>query len=201
MAKPVVILFAKAPRLGQVKRRLAAGIGDVAALRFYRNQLAGMVRMLRGLRGFDACIAISPDRARFLPAPGLPVLNQGSGGLGARMARAFRRFPRRPAILIGSDIPGLKATHLRAARRALQHHDAAFGPAFDGGYYLVAMGRNRPSKPFAGTRWSGPETLADTLVNFRHHRLALLPVLQDVDTAADLDALNNTALRRAPKHR
>ncbi len=46
MARPVVILFARTPRLGLVKRRLASDIGDVAALRFYRNQLTRMIREL-----------------------------------------------------------------------------------------------------------------------------------------------------------
>src|SRR5947209_1270059 len=34
-----LIVFARAPRLGTVKRRLARGIGAMAALRFYRGQL------------------------------------------------------------------------------------------------------------------------------------------------------------------
>jgi rSAM/selenodomain-associated transferase 1 len=184
MTEPLVILFARAPRLGGVKRRLAAGIGDVAALRFHRVQVA---RMLREMRGFAAVLAITPDRARFAPAPRIPVIGQGQGDLGARMTRAFARYRRRPVILVGADIPDLDARILRTAVRALRGHDAVFGPAADGGYYLVGMTARRPSAPFAGVRWSTEYALADTLANFwRRHRAAFLPVLADVDTPENL---------------
>jgi rSAM/selenodomain-associated transferase 1 len=184
MAEPLVILFARAPRLGRVKRRLAAGIGDVAALRFYRKQLARMLREMRGLAGV---LAVTPDRARFRPAPRVPVIGQGHGDLGLRMARAFARYKLRPVILVGADIPDLDARILRAAIRALRGHDAVFGPAADGGYYLVGMTARRPSAPFAGVRWSSAHALADTLANFQcRHRIAFLPVLTDVDTPENL---------------
>jgi rSAM/selenodomain-associated transferase 1 len=183
MAEPIVILFARAPRLGTVKRRLAAGIGQVRALCFYRNALA---RTIRELRGFDARIAITPDRAKFRRHPSLPLINQGHGDLGARMTNAFRRFPRRQVILIGADIPNLCARDLRQATTLLRHHDAVFGPAADGGYYLVAMGRRRPTAPFANVRWSTAHALADTQQNFRHLRIAKLRTLADIDTAENL---------------
>jgi rSAM/selenodomain-associated transferase 1 len=184
MVEPLVILFARAPRLGCVKRRLAAGIGDVAALRFHRTQLA---RMLRELRPFHAILAITPDRGRFRPAPGIPIIGQGDGDLGARMARAFAAFPRRPVILVGADIPGLDTGILRAAIQRLRAHDAVFGPAADGGYYLVAMSTKRPSTPFANVRWSTEHALADTLKNHpRRHRVAFLPTLADVDSPENL---------------
>jgi len=196
MARPVVILFARAPRLGQVKRRLAAGIGNVPALRFYRNALGRMLRELRRLRGFEVVLAITPDRAAIRPAPPFAVIGQGKGCLDIRMSRAFRRYPRRLVLLIGADIPDLDNAILRAGAKALRAHDAVFGPAADGGYYLVGMGARRPALPFSAVRWSSPHALADTLKNFAHRRVARLRVLQDVDTKADLDAMGNSTLRR-----
>jgi rSAM/selenodomain-associated transferase 1 len=196
MARPVVILFARAPRLGGVKRRLAAGIGDVPALRFYRNALGRILRHLRGLRGFEIVLAITPDRAAVRPAPRFAVIGQGEGDLDIRMTRAFRRYPRRHVLLIGADIPDLDGAVLRAGAKALRGHDAVFGPAEDGGYYLVGMGARRPARPFATVRWSGPHALADTLKNFRGRRVAYLPVLQDVDNKVDLDRVQNSTLRR-----
>jgi rSAM/selenodomain-associated transferase 1 len=201
MARPVVILFARAPRLGQVKRRLAAGIGAVPALRFYRNALARMLRQLRGLSGFEIVLSITPDRAKFRPLPGIPVVNQGAGDLGVRMDRALRRFPRRRVLLIGADIPGLDASILREATQTLKHCNAVFGPAADGGYYLVGMASRRPALPFSGVRWSSTHALADTLANFRGFRVAHMAMLQDVDTKADLARVQKTALRRGSKAR
>jgi rSAM/selenodomain-associated transferase 1 len=197
MTKPAIILFARAPRLGQVKRRLAAGIGDVPALRFYRNQLARMLRELRSLKNFDITIAITPRHAKLRRPKNFRVTPQSHGNLGTRMQTAFNQYRRRPAILIGTDIPGLKARHIRAAARALKSHHAAFGPAADGGYYLIAMGINRPSTPFANIRWSSPFALADTLQNFSARRLARLETLHDVDTKDDLSC----ALQPTPQCR
>jgi glycosyltransferase A (GT-A) superfamily protein (DUF2064 family) len=76
---------------------------------------------------------------------------------------------------------------LRAAIRLLRAHDAVFGPAADGGYYLIAMSSRRPSAPFANVRWSTEHALADTLKNHRRpHRVAFLPTLADVDSPENL---------------
>ncbi len=109
-------------------------------------------------------------------------------------------FRRRQVILIGADIPDLNAAIIRHAARALKSHDAAFGPAADGGYYLVAMGAKRPATPFANVRWSSPHALADTLMNFRHHSVTALETLHDVDTGNDLKATSISSLRRTPKY-
>jgi rSAM/selenodomain-associated transferase 1 len=181
-----LILFARAPRLGRVKRRLAAGIGPVAALRFHRGQLGRLLRMMRGERRWRTVLAVTPDRA-FLRAP-FAQYPQGRGDLGQRMQRALARSRR--AVLVGCDIPGVGREDIAAAFRALGRADAVFGPAEDGGYWLVGFGPRRPEQPFAGVRWSCAETLADTVRNCAGYRVALLRRLRDVDTAEDLRALS-----------
>jgi hypothetical protein len=91
--------------------------------------------------------------------------------------------------LIGCDIPDAGPADVRAAFRALGSAQAAFGPAEDGGYWLVAMAPRRPARPFAAVRWSSEHALADTLANFVGRRVAMLRTLHDVDTAADLRRL------------
>jgi glycosyltransferase A (GT-A) superfamily protein (DUF2064 family) len=110
------------------------------------------------------------------------------------MHRALSRHRR--AVLVGSDIPGLGAEDIAAAFRALGRAEAVFGPAEDGGYWLVGLGPRRPARPFAGVRWSTEHALADTLANFRGRRVVLLRRLRDVDTAADLAALRRPDARR-----
>ena len=192
MQGDVVIVFARAPRLGAVKRRLARGIGAMAALRFYRGQLAATLAAARDPR-WRLELAITPDHGRARWPRGVARVNQGRGGLGARMARALGRHRR--AVLVGSDIPGLARDDLAAAFRALGRADAVFGPAEDGGYWLVGMAPRRPARPFADVRWSSPHTLGDTLANFAGRRVALLRTLRDVDTAEDLAAARAAAIR------
>ena len=103
------------------------------------------------------------------------------------MARLLRTVPG-PVLLIGSDIPAIDRPILARAFRALQGNDLVFGPATDGGFWLVGArtGARFPRRGFHGVRWSHPGTLADTLQRLGRHRIALTAALSDVDTAADL---------------
>jgi hypothetical protein len=184
--KDTVVVFARAPRLGTVKRRLARDIGDRAALRFHQGTL---VRLLRGLlrdRRFRTVLALTPDGAKDRLPVRVARIAQGRGDIGQRMDAACRKFRRGRVAIIGSDIPDAGAADIRAAFRALGRHDAVFGPAEDGGYWLVALGYRRPAQPFVKARWSTEHALADTLRNFRGRRVALSRMLRDVDTACDL---------------
>jgi hypothetical protein len=184
--RDTVFVFARAPRLGAVKRRLARDIGDRAALRFHR---ATMIALLRGLvadRRFRTVLAVTPDHARFRLPVRVDRVGQGGGDLGARMHRIMTRVRTGRVVIIGCDIPDARASDVHAAFRALGHADAVFGPAEDGGYWLVGLSPRRPAHPFAAVRWSTSHALADTLVNVRGRRVAFLRTLRDVDTAADL---------------
>ena len=184
-----VVVFARAPRLGAVKRRLAREIGDRAALRFHVATLIRLLRALLADRRYQTVLAITPDRTGFRLPVKVPRIPQGSGDLAIRMHRAFRRFPRSRVAIIGSDIPDAGVHDVRAAFRALGNAPAAFGPAADGGYWLVALSPRRPARPFASVRWSSEHALADTLANFAGQRVVMLRTLHDVDTAADLRRL------------
>ena len=188
------IVFARAPRLGTVKRRLARDVGTRQALRFYLRTLSVLLHALAADRRFRTVLAVTPDRARVrLPlgvGRGVARIGQGGGDLGRRMARVLGRFAHGRAALIGCDIPDAGSADLIAAFRALGRADAAFGPAEDGGFWLVALGPRRPAHPFARARWSGPHALGDTLCNFRPRRVVLLRWLRDVDSTADLHAVH-----------
>jgi len=189
-------VFARAPRLGTVKRRLARALGDRAALRLYAAMLRAVLRRLAADRRFRTIVATTPDRAAGPWWRGLPTVGQGRGTLEHRMGAAFRRFPRGRVAIVGSDIPGLMADDVAEAFQELGRAQAAFGPARDGGYWLVAMGPRRPATPFAGVRWSTRWALADTLANFGDRPTAMLRTLSDVDTPADLPAPKKPAIKR-----
>jgi len=91
-------------------------------------------------------------------------------------------------VIVGSDIPDIRAHHVEQAFHALGDHDAVFGPSADGGYWLVGL-RRSPCIPdiFQGVRWSTAFTLADTRVNLGLRRVALLETLDDIDDGADWD--------------
>lgn len=185
--KDTVIVFARLPRLGTVKRRLAKGIGDRAALRFHTATLSALLRDLQAARRFNVVLATTPDRGHVpLPRP-IGRIPQGRGDLGRRMTQALQRCRR--VVLMGCDIPHANAQDVTEAFRHLGTVDAVFGPAHDGGYWLIALGPRRPADLFGKSRWSTPHALADTLRQFQHHRVAFIRTLRDVDTLADYQHL------------
>ncbi|HVC52155.1 MAG TPA: TIGR04282 family arsenosugar biosynthesis glycosyltransferase [Stellaceae bacterium] len=183
MTRRHLVLFVRAPALGRGKRRLAAAIGDVAAVRFERLMLARLVRRLGRDQRWRLRLAVTPDRAR-LPRLGLvPITGQGRGDLGVRMAHALAACPPGPKVLIGADIPALSAGHIADAFRLLGRHDLVFGPARDGGFWLVGARHHPPD--FGTVRWSSPHALADVLGHLpRRLSVGFAATLDDVDDAA-----------------
>ncbi|HTQ32977.1 MAG TPA: TIGR04282 family arsenosugar biosynthesis glycosyltransferase [Stellaceae bacterium] len=175
-----LILFFRAPRLGAGKRRLAGDIGTLAALRFERRMLARNLRLLGRDRRWRLRIAVTPDSAARRWANARP---QGRGDLGARMRRALAAAHPGPAVLIGSDIPGLTPAHIASAFRLLGRHDIVFGPARDGGFWLAGCRHRLPD--FGPVRWSTEHALADTLANLpRALSVGFAATLDDVDDGA-----------------
>lgn len=182
--RPTLYVMVKAPVAGAVKTRLAAVIGAAEALRFYRSSTDALLRRVGSDPRWRTVLAVSPDRflgSRFWPA-NLPRVAQGPGDLGDRMQRLLQR-PRGPGILIGSDIPGIRAGHIAEAFAVLSRSRLVFGPSEDGGFWLAGA-RRPPSRLFRHVRWSTPHALADTLANLRRPA-ALAATLADVDTQAD----------------
>jgi rSAM/selenodomain-associated transferase 1 len=199
-----LVIFARAPQFGRVKRRLASGIGMTAATRFYRLTLERQIRRLAADRRWTVWLFVTPDNARRHPAwRGVPASNvcaQGPGDLGQRMKGPFRRLPPGPVVLVGSDIPAMRPHHIECAFRLLGDHDLVFGPASDGGFWLVGARRIRPLPRalFAGVRWSTAQTLADTLASLpARWSTGIAPVLDDVDDARDLQRFESAAVNAA----
>jgi hypothetical protein len=192
-----LVIFAREPRLGAVKSRLARDVGAAAALRFQEETLAALLGRLAADPRWRCRLALTPDRFvraarrrwRRLPRS-VALAAQGRGDLGQRMARAFATLPPGPAVLIGSDVPAVGPAHVAAAFAALGSHDAVFGPAEDGGYWLVGLRRLKPMPDlFRAVRWSTPHALSDTLANLRPGEThALVARLADVDDGEGLAA-------------
>jgi len=200
-----LVVMARQPSLGTGKRRLAADIGPVAAQRFYRNATAALLRRLSSDPRWHTWLAVTPDAAA--RGDRLPwtfqgrVTAQGRGDLGARMGRLLRDLPVGPVVIVGSDIPDIARHHIWSAFRSLGNHDWVFGPARDGGYWLIgAKRRPRLTPGFAGVRWSSATTLSDCLENLAGQRIAFLESLADIDRGQDLAAWaaarKSTAFRR-----
>jgi hypothetical protein len=181
-------IMIKAPAMGRVKTRLAREVGAAAAVAAYRTMTAELIRRLNGGREWRLILAVAPDAAlatRAFPAK-VRRIAQGGGDLGGKMQRVMDRLRRNgPVAIVGSDIPAIGRKHIRAAFKALAANDAVIGPSEDGGYWLIGCGRRRRIAPFANVAWSTDRALAGTMANLKGARVGILPVLPDIDTAAD----------------
>ncbi len=183
-----LVIMAKSPIAGKVKTRLAAGIGVGAATGFFRSQLHRQLLRLGHDPRWQCRLCITPDTALDAPfwPPGVAVTGQGRGDLGQRMQRIFNTAPPGPVVITGSDIPAIRPAHIAAAFKALGDADAVFGPANDGGYWLVGAKRfPKIRQIFGNIRWSGPHALDDTLRNLEKQKIRFLDLLDDIDDAGD----------------
>ena len=189
-----LILFTRIPELGKVKTRLAADAGNEKALRVHQFLLEKTLYAIK-VSGFESEI-YCPD----LPEGKIPVNMefpqlQAEGDLGQKMAAAFQNVFSKGyerVLLIGSDCPELNSEILEKAGNKLLDYDVVLGPAKDGGYYLIGMKNFHPSL-FQSIPWSTNEVFNLTFKAAIDLKLkvALLPVLSDIDTVYDLESWEN----------
>ena len=190
-----VILFARTARLGRGKRRLAREIGDIGAWQFYRAALRQSLRIATQhpcrtvIAVLDPIADVSTPGQPFTGARSgkLKVKPQGRGDLGQRMVRALNQAPQGPAVLIGADIQGITSAALGRALKASISGDVVFGPATDGGFWLLGTRAGLSVRQFQTVGWSEPTTLAQSVSAFpTAKRVHLVDILSDVDSMKDL---------------
>lgn len=188
--KAKLVIMVKEPHPGRVKTRLGRDIGLTNSAWWFRHQTRALLRRIEDPR-WDTLLAVSPDvegmKSRIWPAH-LPRVAQGRGNLGDRMARLMRGLPSGPVCIIGGDIPGITRSRIAEAFKALGAREAVFGPAPDGGYWLIGMKRAKPpaANILQNVRWSSEHALADSARSLGDASIVRVATLQDVDTLDDL---------------
>jgi rSAM/selenodomain-associated transferase 1 len=114
--------------------------------------------------------------------------------LGERMLNAFKEgfdAGYKKIVLIGSDLPDIDAKHIIKGLDALESNEVVFGPAEDGGYYLIGLQKLIP-EIFLNKPWSQPHLLKNTLQELQQLNVsvATLDTLNDIDTYEDLISSN-----------
>ncbi len=188
-----VCVFAKPPRPGLVKTRLAAAVGDAQAAALARAFFEDTWAAASSLPWAKAVLATTdPAAAEWGGARCTPRWPQGGGDLGDRLERVLGRalHDTPTALAIGTDTPGLPPVLLSQARAALRDADAVLGPSEDGGFYLLGL-RRCPPGLLRGLPWSVADTFVQTLSRFRERglRTMVIAIWFDVDRPADLACL------------
>ncbi|MBJ6369653.1 TIGR04282 family arsenosugar biosynthesis glycosyltransferase [Snuella sedimenti] len=202
MTKALIIVFVKNIKLGKVKTRLAKTIGSQAAFEVYKE----LVEITE-----QATLNIPVDkRIYFSDAiidskwPNDYKTVQKGQNLGERMQNAFKKGFEdgyTHIVLIGSDLPDINAKHIEKGLQALNNTQVVFGPATDGGYYLIGQAKYHPFI-FNNKPWSQTNLLDVTRLELEQKNISytLLEALNDIDTYEDLIASNfyqsNEALKQ-----
>lgn len=189
---PTLLVFLKYPAAGKVKTRIAASIGPERAADLYRQWIALVLAQLQPLRGRVRIIACYDGAPQHAFAPWCSLADewwsQSVGDLGHRLHDAFEKAYAHegPVAAIGTDCLELDEHAIREAFDLLAEREVVFGPATDGGYYLVGTARPLPGF-FRGIPWSSHDTLSAHVALCRDlgWSVGLLPVRRDIDTWED----------------
>lgn len=196
-ARELLMIFARNPEKGKVKKRLAESIGADLALEVYLELMKHTARIVRPIEAdkevhyTDSIHSKDPLNRSYLHKK-----LQGHGELGERMGAAFKgafEAGYERVVIIGADCYELGTEHLEQAFTALRHdQEAVIGPAQDGGYYLLGL-TEYVDPLFRNKSWGGSDVLLDSLVDLREEGVHyhLLPTLNDVDREEDLGSLRH----------
>ncbi|WP_323254595.1 TIGR04282 family arsenosugar biosynthesis glycosyltransferase [Spirulina sp. CCNP1310] len=191
-----LIMMSRYPIAGQTKTRLIPRLGPEGAAQLQQQMtehtLATVARLQQSRRVRGAIAFTDGDLAQMQAWLGASwdYWPQGEGDLGDRMARAFAHsfsLGASRTVMIGIDCPDLTPALLAAAFDQLATTPVVFGPATDGGYYLIGLAQPYPDL-FQSITWGTDQVLAQSrqILNTAAMPFVVLPTLTDVDYPEDL---------------
>ncbi len=188
MQKTLLIVFVKNIKLGKVKTRLAKTVGNENAFTIYKALVETTEKATNALQ-IDKHIYFS-DMVIDTKWPNHYKTTQNGNDLGERMLNAFKNgFEKgyEQIVLIGSDLPEISASIIEEAFHKLNQKEVVFGPAEDGGYYLIGLSKLH-SSIFENKPWSTNSLLNITLEELKQNNIdvSLIQTLNDIDTFEDL---------------
>ena len=189
--KPRVYILSRAPIFGLAKTRLAVDIGKVHTHRLYKSMIKKVIRRTQAPR-WEVIISGTPLKSlgKVIEWRGMKQVLQARGTLSNKLYEIFLK--QGPIVVIGTDCPQLNQKDIASAFKALKSYDAVFGPAEDGGFWLIGM--NAPVKKdiFNNVRWSNKFTLNDILSNIGGSVFHLRQLI-DIDDISSLKTVKKTS--------
>ena len=206
-----LVLFTRYPEPGKTKTRLIPALGPKGASDLQQHMTEHVLNRVRELvesRPVDMEVRYeggTQGRMEEWLGQSISYRSQGSGDLGARMARAFAEaFQQglKQVVIMGSDCPGITGVTVGTGFDLLNEFDLVLGPAKDGGYYLIGLRQEKPEL-FKDIPWGTAEVRARTLEIANQLGLRWIEVepLSDVDQVEDIEVWESEAMSREdPPH-
>ena len=206
MNTTALIIMAKEPKIGATKTRLCPPLSLQEAAKLYDALLRDTIALVAQLPTIDLAIAVTPpDSTAYFenisPAKThlIPVACKDIGDCLAQVISQLIKQGYTKVIAFNTDGPSLPPEIIQKAVYLLDKHDLVFGPAEDGGYYLVGQKQYHPNI-FTQIDWSTSRVLKQTLAKTAKTGLniALLPSWYDIDTIDDIERLHTELKTLAP---
>jgi glycosyltransferase A (GT-A) superfamily protein (DUF2064 family) len=181
-----LLVIAKAPVPGRVKTRLCPPCTPVQAAEIAAAALADTLSSAASMPSVRRTLVLD---GQYAAPSGWQIVPQCAGGLGERLAYAFTgtALPGIGSLLIGMDTPQVTPAVLEPLAGELAGCDAVLGPAYDGGWWALALRDPAHAAALVDVPMSTSDTAALTFTALRGRglRVGCGPALRDVDTAAD----------------
>lgn len=196
-SKNTIAVMLKAPVAGHVKTRLVPPLTQENAAELYKCFIKDIFAKIDKLKAIDVFAAFIPAGSKEIIKKIIPkkvsLIPQKGIDLGERLANLFSElFAKgyKKVVVIGSDSPDMPIKYIKMAFDELKNDKIVFGPAEDGGYYLVGMNRFH-KKIFENIQWSTDNVLNESLKIARKEGIDafLLPKWYDIDIYSDLQRL------------
>lgn len=193
-----LIIMTRVPIPGQTKTRLMDILSGTECAELHTAFLRDIFITFEQLKDDVAIyLTYTPEDSLHILDPIIPpyieTFPQSGEDLGDKMRHAIETVlvkGYKKVILMGSDIPDIKAEDIRDAFRIMDDYDIVFGPSYDGGYYLVGMKKRNDSLFAINKKWGGKSVLESTIDKGNNQGLSigLAKKYQDIDTKEDLFA-------------
>jgi len=199
-----LVIFAKFPEPGMVKKRIGKAIGMEASANLCNAFINDLIEKHQE-KNYDLYLSFIGNEYKQKYKEMFPnaiMYVQRGKNMSENMQCAFADLLEtyEKVVVIGCDVPNLSSLIIYKAFNALESYDVVLGPAEDGGYYLVGM--KTPEEVFVGMPWGTEKLLEAQMKSLVDHNLtfAMLERLPDVDTVEELNALKKVLKKEdAPK--
>ncbi len=193
--RPQLIVFCREPVPGEAKTRLIGHLSGAQAAALADAFIADALAKASKLRPSKLVIAASAcgdaTKSRYFRRLArryqADLIDQGSGSLGRRMARALAPFAHEGALLIGTDTPSVPRAIVARCMSLLQLRRVVIAPSLDGGYWAIGV-RGAMPPVFSGIQWGSSGVFKATIERLRraHTAYAVGPAWYDVDRWSDV---------------
>lgn len=184
-----LIIFTREPVPGKTKTRLMPYFTGEECAELHKRFLMDYAAEMQSMNLIICYTGGEPCEIRAAFGEGPTYVEQEGETLGARMNKAIKDafVTYDKVVLVGTDIPELKASTINKAFSELDEADVVIGPTTDGGYYLIGM-KAPCDAAFDVKKYGGASVFEETIASIEASgaKVATVDTYSDIDEPVDV---------------